>query len=365
MKKLFSVAIALLMGISLVACGPAAETQTPVAEATPAVEAPVDEAPEADAPEAEVPEETTDAPVTLVWAEVNPADSLMGQTATAFKDKVEELTDGSVTIDIQFSAVLGDEATVLDTMIGGGGSIDMTRIATFSLNNFGAQRQSLLSIPFTFQNRQHFWNVANSDLGAELLNEPAELGLGVQGLFFVEEGFRHFFVNREISGMADLAGMKLRVSDDPIMNGMVNGLGASPTVVAFGELYTSLSSGVVDGAEQPIANYQSNAFNEVASTMILDGHTLGCGEVIILESSLAKLSDSQRAAVEEASQFASDFNANLSEENENKCIEELTAAGVNFVEVENKQEWADACADIIAQFSAGMEDTYAEILGMQ
>jgi TRAP-type C4-dicarboxylate transport system substrate-binding protein len=202
-------------------------------------------------------------------------------------------------------------------------------------------------------------------LGTELLNEPAELDLGIKGLFFVEEGFRHFFFNREVAGMADLAGMKLRVSNDPIMNGMVNGLGASPTVVDFGELYTALSSGVVDGAEQPIANYQSNAFYEVADTMLLDGHTLGCGEVIILESSLAKLSDSQKAALEEAGQFASDFNANLSEENENKCIDELTALGVNLVPVDNKQEWMDACQDLIAEFSAGMEEDYATIMSMQ
>ncbi|MDO4337802.1 MAG: TRAP transporter substrate-binding protein [Eubacteriales bacterium] len=303
--------------------------------------------------------------VTLVYAEVNPEDSLMGRTAAAFKEKVEELTDGSVKIDIQYSGVLGDEATVLDTMIGGGGTIDLARVATFSLTNYGAKRTSLLSVPYTFSGREHFWKFADSELGAELLKEPEETGLGVQGLFYVEEGFRHFFLTEEVSGLEDLAGKKLRVSNDPIMTGMVDGLKASATVVAFGELYSALSSGVVDGAEQPIVNYQSNAFNEVAPYMIKDGHTLGCAEVLITDAAMAKLSEEQAAAVAEAGKYASEFNADLSEEIENECIAELEEAGVKFTEVEDLTEWQEACADIINSSIEGMEEDYQAILDMQ
>ncbi len=306
----------------------------------------------------------SDPKVTLVYAEVNPEDSLMGKTAKTFKDKVEELTGGTVTIDVQYSGVLGAEGDVLDTMIGGAGTIDIARVATFSLNNYGAKRTSLLSVPYTFANRAHFWAFANSEAGAALLSEPADLGLGVRGLFYVEEGFRHFFFAKEITGIADLAGKKIRVSTDPTMTGMVEGLGASPTVVSFTELYTSLSSGVVDGAEQPIANYQSNAFYEVAPYMILDAHTLGCAEVIITETALAKLTDDQKAAVMEACKVAGDFNANLSEENETKCLEEMKAKNVTFVEVTNPQEWKDACAAIIAKCIAGMEAEYQAICDM-
>jgi len=246
-------------------------------------------------------------------------------------------------------------------MIGGTGTIDIARISTFSLNNYGAKKTSLLSVPYTFENRAHFWKFAASEEGAKLLSEPAELGLGITGLFYVEEGFRHFFFTKEIASMADLTGKKIRVSTDPTMTGMVEGLGASPTVVAFGELYTALSSGVVDGAEQPIANYQSNKFYEVAPYMILDGHTLGNGEVIITEAALAKLTDNQKAALTQASKVAREFNAGLSEENEQKCLEEMKANNVTFVEVTNVQEWKDACAKIIATCIAGMETEYQAI----
>jgi len=177
---------------------------------------------------------TTDMPeVTLVYAEVNPLDTIAGQMATDFKNKVEELSDGKIIIEIEAGGVLGSENEVLDAMLSSG-IIDMSRISAFSLTNYGGQKSMLLSLPYTFVSRDHFWNFATSDLAKEFLMEPQENGFGVRGLFYGEEGFRHFFTVKEISGIEDLKGMKLRVSNDPIMNGMVEGLGASPTVISFG-----------------------------------------------------------------------------------------------------------------------------------
>ena len=105
----------------------------------------------------------------LVYAEVNPLEgTIVGQTATAFKEKVEELSGGSITIDIQANGVLGAESDVLDTMLGGGGTIDMARISAFALTSYGGEKSSLLSVPFTFVSRDHFWNFATSDLAQEL-----------------------------------------------------------------------------------------------------------------------------------------------------------------------------------------------------
>ena len=152
---------------------------------------------------------------------------------SAFKEKVEELSGGSITIDLQASGVLGSENDVLDTMLGGGGTIDISRISAFALTSYGGEKSMLLSLPYTFVSREHFWNFADSDLAQEFLMEPHENGSGVRGLFYGEEGFRHFFTVSEIAGLEDLAGMKLRVSNDPVMNGLVEGLGASPTVVSL------------------------------------------------------------------------------------------------------------------------------------
>ena len=302
--------------------------------------------------------------VTLVYAEVNPLDTIVGQMATDFKEKVEELSDGKMTIDVQASGVLGSENDVLDTMLGGGGTIDMSRISAFALNGYGAKKSLLLSIPYTFADREHFWNFATSDLADEFLAEPVEQGLGVRGLFYGEEGFRHFFTVKEVKGLDDLKGMKLRVSNDPIMNGMVEGLGASPTVVSFNELYSALQTGVVDGAEQPIANYKSNAFQEVAPNLILDGHTLGAIQVIITDEAWDKLTEEQQNILMEAGKVASQFNRTISEEAENKVLEELKADGINVVEVPDIKPWQDACKGIIESSTKDQAELYQQILDM-
>ena len=303
--------------------------------------------------------------VTLVYAEVNPLDTIVGQTATFFAEKVKELSNGTVTIDIQASGVLGSENDVLDNILGGGDTIDMARISAFALTSYGAKKSMLLSLPFTFESRAHFWNFANSDLATEFLNEPQTLNLPIRGVFYGEEGFRHFFTKAPISSVADLAGMKLRVSNDPIMNGLVEGLGASPTVVSFGELYSALQSGVCDGAEQPIANYKSNAFPEVAPYLILDGHTLGAVQVIITDNAWAKLSEDQQNAIMEAGKLAQEFNAQLSEGEENKVLEALKAEGVTVIDGVDKGALAEACDSIISENIKGQEDLYNQIKGLK
>ena len=352
MKKMLSALLASLMLLSLAGCGGSSS-------------APAQSSPAPAQSAAASGDVSSDPKVTLVYAEVNPADTIVGQTAAHFKERVEELSGGSITIDVQYSGVLGSENDVLDAMLGGSTSIDMSRISAFALNSYGAQKSKLLSIPFTFENRQHFWNFANSDLAAEFLNEPQELGLPLRGIFYGEEGFRHFFTVDPISGIKDLAGMKLRVSNDPIMNGMVQGLGAAPTVVSFGELYSALQTGVVDGAEQPIANYKSNAFNEVANNLILDGHTLGAIQCVITENAWAKLTPAQQEVIMQAGRDTQEFNAGLSESAENMVLDELKAAGCNVVEVADKSVWADACKTVIEENTKSQAELYQKILDLK
>ena len=306
-----------------------------------------------------------DPKVTLVYAEVNPLDTIVGQTGTHFKEKVEELTGGSVVIDVQASGVLGSENDVLDAILGGSTTIDISRISAFALTSYGCNKSKLLSIPFTFENRAHFWNFANSDLAPEFLSEPQELGLPVRGLFYGEEGFRHFFTVKPVATITDLKGMKLRVSNDPVMNGMVEGLGANPTVVSFGELYSALQTGVVDGAEQPIANYKSNAFPEVANNLILDGHTLGAVQAVITDNAWGKLTANQQAAVMAAAADTQKFNADLSETAENKVLEELRSSGCNVVDVDDKTPWQEACAKVIKDNTSDQAELYQKLLDMK
>lgn len=372
-KRLVSLMLVGVMAFSMTACGLKAEeqaadnsskTEEPAADDTAADDAATDDAAADDA----AADTASDAPaasdpaVTLVMAEVNPLDTIVGQMDSKFKEEVERLSGGSITIDLQASGVLGSENDVLDAMLGGAGTIQMSRISAFALTSYGGTKSSLLSLPYTWESREHWWNFAESDLAQEILQEPSENGSGVRGLFYGEEGFRHFFSNKELKDIDSLKGLKIRVSNDPVMNGLVEGLGASPTVVDFGELYSALQTGVVDAAEQPIANYKSNAFPEVANNLILDGHTLGAVQVIITDDAWNSLTEAQQEAMTEAGQNASAFCKEISASAEAEVLQALKDEGCNVTEVTDLTPWKEACKAVIEENTKGQEDLYQQLL---
>ena len=214
-------------------------------------------------------------------------------------------------------------------------------------------------------NEEHFWKFADSELAQEFLLEPQELGLGLRGLCYGEEGFRHFFFKTEVKTLEDLKGLKIRVSSDPVMTGMVSDLGASATTVAFTELYSALNTGVVDGAEQPTANYRSNAFQEVAPYLLLDGHTLGALQIIITDAAWNKLSEQQQGWIMEASKYASQVCREKVAEIEAQTFELLKQDGATVIEVEDKTPWVEACQETIKKNTEAQADLYQKILDMQ
>ena len=306
------------------------------------------------------------AEITLTYAEVNPLDgTIVGEMAKAFKAKVEELSGGEVLIDIQAGGVLGSEDQILDNLLGYGNITDISRISAFALTQYGCDKASLLSIPYTFVSEEHFWNFAASDLAQDFLLEPQEIGLPLRGLCYGEEGFRHFFFKNEVKGLEDLKGLKIRVSADPIMTGMVGNMGASATTVNFTELYSALNTGVVDGAEQPTANYRSNAFHEVAPYLLLDGHTLGALQIVISDAGWAKLNEEQQGWIMEAAKYASEVCRETVAEIEAQTFELLRNEGCTIIEVEDKAPWVEACQPTIEANTAKLADLYQQILDMQ
>ena len=304
--------------------------------------------------------------VTLTYAEVNPVEgTIVGEMAKAFKSKVEELSNGEITIDIQASGVLGSEDQILDNLLGGGNVTDISRISAFALSQYGCTKATLLSLPYVFENRDHFWNFATSDLAKEFLNEPQTIGLPLRGLAYGEEGFRHFFFKNAVTDINSLKGLKIRVSSDPVMTGLVSGLGASATTVPFTELYSALQTGVVDAAEQPTANSKSNAFPEVAPYFMMDGHTLGAVQLIITDTAWNKLSAEQQAAVQEAADYASQVCRQVSESKEAETLEALKAEGCTVIEVPDKTPWVEAVKSTVEANINGQDEAYQQILSMK
>ena len=306
--------------------------------------------------------QTVEKEITLVMAEVNPAETIAGQMDQAFKAKVEELSGGKIKIDLQCAGILGDVDSVMALMLKPNSTIQIHRMSAVNMAMYGCKKSSLLSVPFTFSSKDHFWDFANSETGQEILNEPAESGLGLKGLFYGEEGFRHFFSTKKIEKVEDFNSLNVRGTNDKAMQGLLAGFKANSVPVNYADLYVALQTGVIDAAEQPIANYLANHFNQVAPYMIFDGHTLGVMETIITLECWNSLTENQQNILIEAGKYASEFCRNLSKTEEDKVKEQLLKEGATLTDVKDIKPWQDAVSDVIKEGSAVDPDLYAEIL---
>ena len=299
---------------------------------------------------------------TFIMAEMVAADSISGQVDQVFCDKVKELSNGSITIELHTSGELGSENDIIDSMISGTSDVDLCRISAFFLTNYGGRQSALLSLPYTFKDREHFWKFAKSNLAKQILAEPSENGFGLRGLFLGEEGFRHFFSNKPIRDIDDLKGLRIRVSTDPVMNSLVESLEAKPVVTNFEKIADSFKDGTIDAAEQPIVNYEANNFNDVADTIILDSHTLGAIQIIITDSAFNSLTEEEQGYLYEAAEYTADFNRNLSEFNEAQSLKLLEKEGCHIIPVDDITPYRNAAADVIAENTKGYEYVYQQIL---
>ena len=306
--------------------------------------------------------EVKDQTITLVMAEVNPDETIAGKMDYAFKNKVEELSGGKIKIDLHCSGILGDVDSVMNLMLKPNSTIQIHRMSAVNMAMFGCKKSALLSVPFTFSSKKHFWRFANSETASKILMEPLEAGLGVRGLFFGEEGFRHFFSTKKINGIEDFKGLNVRATNDKAMQGMLEGLQANSVSVNYADLYPALQTGVIDAAEQPIANYLANYFYSVAPYMILDGHTLGVMETIITEECWSSLTKEQQDILLEAGKYASEYCRQLSQTEEEKIREQLLKAGAVLTPVADIEPWQKACEKVIKEGSSEDFDLYREIL---
>lgn len=302
-----------------------------------------------------------DRDVTLVMAEVNPAETIAGQMDQAFKRKVEELSEGNIKIDLHCSGILGDVDSVMALMMKPNSTIQIHRMSAVNMASYGCEQSSLLGIPYTFASKEAFWMFVQSDIARQILDEPVDT-IGVKGLFFAEEGFRHFFSTKKITSVNDFKGLNVRGTNDAAMQGLIKAFGATSVPVNYADLYAKLQTGAISVAEQPIANYFANHFYEVAPYMVLDGHTLGVMEMVITMEAWNSLSERQQKILLEAGKYASDFCRKLSQEEEDKFRRQLIASGATIIDVEDVSSWQKACADVIKEASNVDASLYAKIL---
>jgi len=166
-----------------------------------------------------------------------------------------------------------------------------------------------LQLPYLYRDAGHMWKVLNGSIGEEIFKklEPSNF----VGLGWFEAGSRNFYTKKQVKTVADLKGMKIRVQQAPLMVGMVEALGAVATPLAFGEVYSALQTGVIDGAENNWPSYLSTSHYEVAKFFITDEHTRVPEIIIASKKVFDKFSKEDRAILLKAAKDAVPYQIKL------------------------------------------------------
>lgn len=184
-------------------------------------------------------------------------------------ERLAELSDGSMRLDVYSNGQLGSERELIELLQIG--SLAMTKVSASPMESF-VPSMKVFSLPYVFRSHEHFWQVLDSDIGQDLLEAGEHVGL--RGLGYYDAGSRSFYTtNTPINTPEDLSGLKIRVQESQTSMRMVSALGGSPTPISWGELYTALSQGVVDGAENNPPSFYISKHYEVSNYYTLDEHT--------------------------------------------------------------------------------------------
>ncbi|MDC6385388.1 TRAP transporter substrate-binding protein [Flagellimonas taeanensis] len=241
-------------------------------------------------------------------------------------EDLNNLSNGKLRIEIYPNQQLGTEREILELIQLG--SLDMTKVSVATLENF-APKTRILGLPYLFENRKHAFEVLDGPIGQSLLDNAKQFRL--KGLGYYDAGFRSFYTEHEpIKSPDDLKGLKVRVMESITAMDMVKSLGGSPTPISWGELYTSLQQGVVDGAENNPPSFYLSRHYEVCPYYSLDEHTFSPDVLIVGTQFWDKLSEEEQGWVDEAVKKSLKHQRELWAESEAEALEEVKKAGVEI-----------------------------------
>jgi tripartite ATP-independent transporter DctP family solute receptor len=244
--------------------------------------------------------------------------------------RLAELSDGAVTIDIYPSAVLGSEVQCLEQVQNG--SLDMTKVSAAVMENF-VPEMAVFGLPYLFRDGDHYWKVLSGPIGVALL-EKGEPKL-LRGLCYYDSGSRNFYTrSTPIRTPDDLKGLKIRVMNSATAIAMVKAMGGAPTPIAWGELYSALAQGTVDGAENNPPSFTSNKHYEVCKHFTLDGHTRIPDVLLIGTKTWGRLPPQIREWIQQAADDSSEFQRHLWRQETVRSLEIAVEEGVTIYDVD-------------------------------
>lgn len=273
-------------------------------------------------------------------------------------DEVNRLSNGQLKVNIYPASQLGSERELLELLQIG--SIDISKSSAAVVESFAPDLR-ILGVPYLFNSEEHMRKVIEGEIGERLLASGTDFYL--RGLCFYDAGTRSFYtLDKRVEQPEDLKGLKIRVQPSNTALLMVKSFEAAATPISFGELYTALQQGVVDGAENNLPSFYLTRHFEVCKYYIVDEHTAVPDMLLISEHSWKKLSVDEKSWVKQASLNSYKKMISLWKESEQKALEEIQKAGVEIIHVD-KKAFEKQTESILPQIltSPSLEAYYKEI----
>lgn len=238
--------------------------------------------------------------------------------------RVDEKSKGKMQIRIYPNQQLGTERELVELLQIG--SLGMTKVSSATLESFAPKIQ-VLSMPYLFRDDEHRDKVLKGEIGKQLLSESEEFWL--KGLVYYDAGKRSFYTKtKSIESPEDLKGLKVRTLESNMAINMIKSFGSSPTPVSYGELYTALQQGIVDGAENNPPSLYTSRHYEVCKYYSINEHTAVPDVVIVSTKVWNKLDDLEKQWIQEAAEESAVYQYKLWAESVEESLREMEKAGV-------------------------------------
>lgn len=283
----------------------------------------------------------TQAPIVIKFSHVIAAETAKGHAAEHFKKLAEEKTKGAVRIEIYHNSTLYKDKEELEALQMG--AVHMLAPTPGKFGPMGIKEFEALDLPFLFDNYEEELKVTKGPIGQQLLGKLESRGL--KGLAMWNNGFKQLTSNKPIRKVEDFKGQKIRIVSSKVVESQMRSVGVIPQVMAFGDLYTALQTGVVDGQENPANVVFPSKLFEVQKYMTLSDHSYH-GYVVVTNAKFwASLPPQIRTALEAAMAETTDyFHAAAQKENQDG-VEGIRKSGrtqVINLTPEERKSWKKA-----------------------
>ena len=258
---------------------------------------------------------------------------------------LSEKTEGAVCIDVFGNSQLGNERDLIEGLQLG--SVQMTCVSTAPLSGF-TDMFLVFDLPFIFETTEQARAVMDSEVGEQILHSVDEQGL--VGLAWFENGFRNVTNNvRPITVPEDLKGIKIRTMENQIHMAAFKAMGADPTPMAMGDVFTALQQGTIDAEENPVPIIETNKFGEVQKYLSMTGHLFSPAPVFISKDYYDAMPEEYQTAIKEAAAEATPYQRGQIDEQNVSGLESLKSVGMEVNEVE-KQPFKDATQVVYSEY---------------